>query len=101
MAKSKGVESHPFKEGDTVYILGKYGYGWEYPLRVVEAKVAYYERKRWYAYGAHDNSTWSFPACYYNYSVFTDKEKAIERMNAENDFRSGKTSSICSMPFLR
>ena len=77
---------HQFNEGDTVYILGKYGYGWEYPLCVVEAKVAYYERKRWYAYGVHDNSTWSFPTSYYNYSVFTDKEKAIERINAENDF---------------
>ena len=101
MAKCKVVESHQFNEGDTVYILGKYGYGWEYPLCVVEAKIAYQERKRWYAYGVHDNTTWSFPASYYNYSVFTDKEKAIERMNAENDFRSGKTSNIRDLPGLR
>ena len=84
MTKSKGVESHPFNEGDLVYIVGKYGYGNDYMFRVIEAKVKYKKYGTYFASGLFNCSEWSFLGSDYGKTVFTEKEQAVETMELLN-----------------
>ena len=63
--------------GDTVYIVGRYGYTNDHMVYVIQAKIYTIKNNRYHAYETlNDVFEWSFNESDYLKAVFKDRESA-------------------------
>lgn len=77
-SKKRKSTPSPFKIGDIVYVLGKYDYGIDEPLYLLECKIVKIEHRQFVSVrtDGSDNREWVFSRRHHNSRVFTDKQSA-------------------------
>ena len=89
-SKKRKSTPSPFKIGDIVYVLGKYDYGIDEPLYLLECKIIKIEHRQFVSVRTDggDDREWVFSRRHHNSRVFADKqsaEAALTNLKREQD----------------
>ncbi|MGM9551946.1 MAG: hypothetical protein ACI3XA_06775 [Clostridia bacterium] len=71
------------KIGDTVYLLGRFGFSFEHKVYIIKVKIVDIVHGRFYA--VSESGSWTFNRKDIGKAVFENEEDAVKELEARND----------------